>query len=90
MSLGASFYRSRIRSDARLDYDQLDLVFSGRAAAPEGVSEPLALAREAAARLGEQRGDRGLEVESAEPEFSSTARGMWSAAGRCRRRSPIA
>ncbi len=69
VSLGASFYRSRIRSDARLDYDQLDLVFSGRAAAPGGVSEPLALAREAAARLGEQRGDRGLEVESAEPEF---------------------
>ena len=67
--LGASFYRSRIRSDERLDYDQLDAVFSGRAAAPEMVTEALALAREAAARLGEQRGDRGLEVESAEPEF---------------------
>ncbi len=67
--LGASFYRTRIRSDARLDYDQLDAVFSGRVAAPEEVAEPLALAREAAARLAEQRGDRGLEVESAEPEF---------------------
>ena len=27
------FYRSRIRSDARLDYDQLDLVFAGRGGA---------------------------------------------------------
>ena len=26
----ASFYRSRIRSDARLDYDQLDAIFAGR------------------------------------------------------------
>ena len=66
---GAAFYRSRVRSDARLDYDQLDVVFSGRAAAPEEVAEPLALARDAAARLGEQRGDRGLAVETSEPEF---------------------
>ena len=66
----ASFYRSRIRSDARLDYDQLDVVFSGRTAAPEQVAEPLALARDAAARLGRQRNDRrGLTVETAEPEF---------------------
>jgi ribonuclease R len=66
---GASFYRSRVRSDARLDYDRLDLIFSGRAAPPEEVAEPLALARDAAARLAELRGSRGLEVETAEPEF---------------------
>jgi ribonuclease R len=71
----ASFYRSRIRSRARLDYDQLDLVFSGRASAPEAVAEPLALAREAAAALGEQRGIAGLEVESSEPEFRFDAAG---------------
>jgi ribonuclease R len=65
----ASFYRSRIRSRARLDYDQLDLVFAGRGSAPEAVAEPLALARNAAASLGELRGASGLEVESAEPEF---------------------
>jgi ribonuclease R len=65
----AAFYRSRVRSDARLDYDQLDVVFSGRAAAPDDVAEPLALARDAAARLSERRGDRGLAVESSEPEF---------------------
>jgi ribonuclease R len=65
----ASFYRSRIRSDTRLDYDQLDLVFSGRAEPPEPVAEPLAIAREAAATLGERRGATSLDVESFEPEF---------------------
>ncbi len=65
----ASFYRSRIRSDARLDYDELDVVFSGRAAAPERVAEPLAVAREAAATLGERRGTTSLDIESFEPEF---------------------
>jgi ribonuclease R len=65
----ASFYRSRIRSRARLDYDRLDRIFAGRAAASEDVAEPLAVAREAAAALGERRGATSLEVESAEPEF---------------------
>jgi ribonuclease R len=67
--LSASFYRSRIRSRARLDYDQLDRLFGGVGSAPEGVAEPLAVAREAAASLGEQRGPTSLEVESSEPEF---------------------
>jgi ribonuclease R len=65
----ASFYRSRIRSDERLDYDGLDRVFSGRATAPEPIAEPLAVAREAAAALGERRGASSLDVESFEPEF---------------------
>jgi len=71
----ASFYRSRIRSDARLDYDQLDLIFAGRVVAPEGIAEPLAAAREAAAALGERRGATSLDVESFEPEFRFDARG---------------
>jgi ribonuclease R len=71
----ASFYRSRIRSDARLDYDQLDVVFSGRAEAPQAVAEPLAVAREAAAALAERRGATGLDVDSAEPEFRFDAAG---------------
>jgi ribonuclease R len=70
----ARFYRSRIRSDARLDYDQLDIVFSGRAEAPAAVAEPLAVAREAAA-LGERRGSTSLDVESFEPEFRFDAAG---------------
>lgn len=65
----ASFYRSRIRSRARLDYDQLDLVFAGKLAAPEAIAEPLAVARRAAAALGECRGASSLDVESTEPEF---------------------
>ena len=65
----ASFYRSRIRSDARLDYDQLDAIFAGRERAPEPVAEPLAVARRIAAALGERRGPTSLDVESSEPEF---------------------
>jgi ribonuclease R len=65
----ASFYRSRIRSRARLDYDQLDLIFVGREKPPQDVVEPLAIAREAAAALGERRGATSLDVESFEPEF---------------------
>lgn len=71
----ASFYRSRIRSRARLDYDQLDLIFAARASAPEDVAEPLALAREAAAALGERRDATSLDVESSEPEFRFDASG---------------
>jgi ribonuclease R len=71
----ARFYRSRIRSDARLDYDQLDVVFSKGAEAPQGVAEPLRVAREAAAALGERRGATSLDVESFEPEFRFDADG---------------
>jgi ribonuclease R len=71
----AAFYRSRIRSDARLDYDELDVVFSGRAEAPEAVAESLAVAREAAAALGERRSATSLDVESFEPEFRFDSRG---------------
>ncbi len=72
---GAAFYRSRIRSDARLDYDQLDVIFAGRAEAPQAVAEPLSVARKAAAALGERRGATSLEVESFEPEFRFDSRG---------------
>jgi len=68
-TLSASFYRSRMRSDARLNYDQLDEIFAGRARPPEGISEPLALARQAAAALAGRRPRASLDVESFEPEF---------------------
>jgi ribonuclease R len=71
----ASFYRSSIRSRERLDYDQLDRVFAGRESPPEAVAEPLGLAREAAASLGEQRGATSLDVDSSEPEFRFDASG---------------
>jgi ribonuclease R len=76
----ASFYRSRIRSLERLDYDRLDLVFAGRETPPERVAEPLAVAREAAAALGGQRGTTSLDVESFEPEFRFDAEGNVTAA----------
>jgi ribonuclease R len=69
------FYRSRIRSDVRLDYDQLDAIFAGRAPAPEAAAEPLSAARAVATGLGEQRGATSLDVESFEPEFRFDARG---------------
>ena len=73
--VAACFYRSRIRSDARLDYDQLDLVFAGRGGAPGEVAEPLMVARDAAAMLGEHRGATSLDVESFEPEFRFDGKG---------------
>lgn len=66
---GTRFYRSLIRSDARLDYDQLDAIFAGHREPPEPVAEALVAARDVAAALGEHRGASSLEVESAEPEF---------------------
>jgi ribonuclease R len=71
----ARFYRSRIRSDARLDYDRLDEIFAGRVRPPAEVAEPLAAAREIAAGLGERRGAGSLDVESFEPEFEFDAEG---------------
>jgi len=65
----ARFYRSRIRSDKRLNYDELDEIFAGRERPPEEVAEPLAAAREVASGLGEHRRGTTLDVESFEPEF---------------------
>jgi ribonuclease R len=76
------FYRTRIRSDARLDYDQLDRIFDGREEPPAAVAEPLAAARDAAAALGEHRDGSSLDVESAEPEFEFDAEGNVLAAHR--------
>jgi ribonuclease R len=77
-----SFYRSLIRSDVRLDYDELDEIFAGRAPSPEQVAEPLAAARQVAAALGEHRSGSELEVESAEPEFAFDAEGEVTGARR--------
>ena len=67
--LSASFYRSLIRSDVRLDYDELDEIFAGRSRAPGAIAEPLGLARQAASALAGRRPRSSLEVESFEPEF---------------------
>jgi ribonuclease R len=65
-----AFYRSRIRSDVRLTYEQVDRIFTGREAAAEPWGEPLAAARDVAAALRDRRDRRGsLEIESLEPSF---------------------
>ena len=72
----ASFYRSLIRNDSRLTYEQVDRVFAGTERAEDPWGEPLALAREVAGLLTEMRAERGsLEVESAEPQFAFDDRG---------------
>ncbi|HEV7936795.1 MAG TPA: RNB domain-containing ribonuclease [Solirubrobacteraceae bacterium] len=69
--VSASFCRSLIRSDMRLDYEQVDRVFAGEEAAPEPWGGPLAAARTAAAELQRARESSGaLVIDSAEPEFS--------------------
>jgi ribonuclease R len=67
----ASFYRSLIRSDMRLDYEQVDRIFAGKSPAPEPWGGPLAAARSAAAALQAARESSGaLMIDSEEPEFS--------------------
>jgi ribonuclease R len=66
----AAFYRSTIRSDARLDYDQVDRVFNTEEAAQEPWAQPLQAARAVAAALHERRMQQdALELETSEPEF---------------------
>ncbi len=65
-----AFYRSTIRSDTRLDYDQVDRIFAGDQAADEPWATPLRAARTIAAALHERRlAQAALELETSEPEF---------------------
>jgi ribonuclease R len=69
--VSASFCRSLIRSDMRLDYEHVDRVFAGEQPAPEPWGGPLAAARSAAAELQRAREQSGaLVVDSEEPEIS--------------------
>ena len=71
-----AFYRSLIRSDARLDYDRVDRVFAGSERAEDPWGLPLGVARECAAALGRRRESAGaLALDSPEPEFSFDDRG---------------
>jgi ribonuclease R len=65
-----SFHRSRIRSDARLDYEQVDRIFAGAERAEDPWAGPLTAARAAAAALEARRAERSaLVVQGVEPEF---------------------
>ena len=66
----ARFYRSTIRSDARLDYEQVDRIFAGEDEPLEPWATPLAAARAVAVALHERRlRQDALELETSEPEF---------------------
>ncbi len=66
-----AFYRSTIRSDARLVYEQVDRIFAGEEQAQEPWAEPLRAARAAAAALQARRERQGaLAIDSSEPEFA--------------------
>jgi ribonuclease R len=73
----SAFYRSLIRSDARLDYERVDHVFAGGEPALEPWDAPLQAARAAAAALAEERLRRGaaLTLDAPEPEFEFDAGG---------------
>ena len=67
----ASFYRSTIVSDERLDYDRVDRVFAGEEPWEEPWAQPLRVARAVAAALDERRAQQGaLAIDSAEPAFA--------------------
>ena len=68
----ASFHRSVIRSDARLDYGRVDRIFAGLETASEPWAASLAAARRVAGVLDveRRRGGQALSIESVEPEFA--------------------
>ncbi|MCL2419801.1 MAG: RNB domain-containing ribonuclease, partial [Conexibacteraceae bacterium] len=72
--VSAAFYRSVIRSDKRLTYEQVDRVFSGLERAEGEWGEGLVSARTAGRALEEKR-SAALVLESSEPEFEFDRRG---------------
>ncbi len=66
----ASIYRSVIRSDKRLAYEEVDAVFAGSSRAEDPWGPVLASARAAAGALAARRsGGSAVVLEGAEPEF---------------------
>jgi ribonuclease R len=68
-----AFHRSRVRSDRRLTYDEVDAIFGDRQQAEEPWGEPLAATREVAAALRDRRD--ALELGAPEPVFDFDADG---------------
>jgi ribonuclease R len=69
----ASYHRSRVRSDRRLTYAEVDAIFAGRARAEEPWAAPLEAAREVVAALRERRD--ALVLGAPEPVFEFDAEG---------------
>ena len=71
--VNVSFHRSRVRSDVRLTYGQVDAIFAGSERAEEPWAAPLEAARAAATALAQRRDS--LELGSPEPVFEFDAEG---------------
>jgi ribonuclease R len=72
----ASFYRSAIRSDARLHYGQAEAILAGRERVAPELADGLALANGVSVELRRRRFARGaLRVESPELQFAFDGRG---------------
>jgi ribonuclease R len=71
-----SFYRSVIRSDARLTYGQAEAILAGRERAEPELTAALKLAEQLTTRLRDRRFARGaLRIESPEISFAFDGRG---------------
>jgi ribonuclease R len=67
---GMRFYRSLIRSDQRLNYDELEEVFLGSRTPSLELAQALEIGRPLAQRLRAHRFQRGsLQITSTEPDF---------------------
>jgi ribonuclease R len=72
----ARFYRSVIRSGARLTYDQAAAILAGRERAEPALAEALKRAERVTSELRERRFARGaLRIESTEPVFEFDGEG---------------
>jgi ribonuclease R len=68
-----SFHRSRVRSDRRLTYREVDEIFAGRARAEEPYADALTTAREVARALAGKR--EAVEIGNPEPSFEFDGEG---------------
>jgi ribonuclease R len=69
-----SFHRSRVRSDRRLTYREVDDIFAGRSRAEDPWAAPLEAAREVSRALAEKR--EAVEIGSPEPHFDFDSEGQ--------------
>ena len=75
--LQSRFYRSLVRSDRRLNYEELERMFRGEARADDDLAAVIEIGRPVAQRLRDSRSERGsLRIDSPEPEFE------WDEAGK--------
>jgi ribonuclease R len=69
-----SFHRSRVRSDRRLTYREVDDIFAGRSRAEKPWAAPLEAARDVSRALAEKR--EAVEIGAPEPHFDFDSEGQ--------------